>query len=433
MAYNTSLLDRAGFLGHPHEGRRFRMTSSATSEPNQGRWLNRNVAGMGLTSLLSDVSHEMITAILPSFLAALGVSAAALGLIEGVADGVASFVKLAAGWFTDRAGRRKPIAVGGYFLTGGSAAIFAFAFGWPLVLVGRAIGWFGRGIRSPARNTILAASVPAESRGKAFGFERAGDTVGAIVGPLIAVWLLGYFHSRATEPASAFRIIFLLALIPGVAAGISFALLVRDFAGAGSKARFLESLRQLPRGFRNFLAGVGAFGLGDFAHTLMILAATQLLIRGHGIAHAARIAALLYVGHNVVYAAASYPVGALSDRLGRRGLLALGYLFGTLTALGFVVAFLWQIATISYLLSLFAVGGFYVAFEEALEGSITADLVQPDVRGTAYGVLGAVNGIGDVGASVLVGFLWTAVSPALAFGYAASMMLAGGFLIYRLR
>jgi MFS family permease len=398
-----------------------------------GRWLNRNVAGMGATSLLSDVSHEMVSAILPSFLTALGASAAVLGLIEGVADGVASFVKLAAGWLSDRIGHRKPIAVGGYFLTGGSTVIFAFAFGWPLVLIGRVVGWFGRGIRGPARNAILAASVPAQSCGKAFGFERAGDTIGAIIGPLLAVWLLGYFHSRATEPSSVFRIIFLLAFIPGIAAGFTFAFLVRESPGSRNSAKFLASLRQLPRGFRHFLVGVGVFGMGDFAHTLMILAATQLLVPGRGMAHAAQAAALLYVAHNVVYAGVSYPVGALSDRIGRRGLLAFGYLAGTLTALGFVVAFLFRLATIPYLLGMFALGGFYVAFEEALEGSITADLVHPDVRGTAYGVLGAVNGFGDVGASILVGTLWTAISPAVAFGYSAVMMLAGGVLIYRLR
>ncbi|HUZ45413.1 MAG TPA: MFS transporter [Terriglobia bacterium] len=408
-------------------------TPPKTLKEGQGRWLNRTVVGLGTTSLLSDLSHEMGTAILPSFLTAMGVSAAALGLIEGVADGVASFVKLASGWLADRTGRRKPIAVGGYFLTGGSTAVFAFATGWPLVLAGRVAGWFGRGIRTPARNAILADSVPAESRGKAFGFERAGDTVGAILGPLIAVGLLGYLHPSASEPSSSFRMIFLLTLIPGFAAGITFAGLVREFPGRRTKTKFLTSIKNLPGDFRRFLVGVGVFGMGDFAHTLMILAATELLVPGRGISGAAKTAALLYVGHNVIYAGASYPVGAVSDRLGRRGLLALGYLAGTLTALGFVAAFVWHLSAIPYLLSLFALGGFYVAFEEALEGSITADLVDPAVRGTAYGVLGAVNGIGDVAASVLVGFLWTAVSPALAFGYAAAMMLAGGVLVYRLR
>ncbi len=408
-------------------------TSPKTLKEGQGRWLNRTVVGLGTTSLLSDLSHEMGTAILPGFLAAMGVSAAALGLIEGVADGVASFVKLASGWLADRTGRRKPIAVGGYFLTGGSTAVFAFAYGWPLVLAGRVAGWFGRGIRTPARNAILADSVPAESRGKAFGFERAGDTVGAIIGPLIAVALLGYLHPSASEPSSSFRMIFLLTLIPGFAAGITFAGLVREFPGRRTKAKFLTSIKNLPGDFRRFLVGVGVFGMGDFAHTLMILAATELLVPGRGISHAARTAALLYVGHNVVYAGASYPVGAISDRLGRRGLLALGYLSGALTALGFAAAFVWHLSTIPYLLSLFALGGFYVAFEEALEGSITADLVEPEARGTAYGVLGAVNGIGDVVASGLVGGLWTAFSPGIAFGYSAAMMLAGGILVYRLR
>lgn len=173
--------------------------------------------------------------------------------------------------------------------------------------------------------------------------------------------------------------------------------------------------------------------MGDFSHTLMILAATQLLLPGHGMAHAAEIAALLYVGHNVVYAAASYPVGALSDRLGRRGLLAIGYLVGTLTAVGLVAAFAWQLASVSYLAVVFAVGGFYMAFQEALEGTLTADLVGPEIRGTAYGMLGAVNGVGDVAASILVGGLWTLVSPATAFTYAALAMLAGAILIFRLR
>lgn len=388
---------------------------------------------MGLTSLLSDVSHEMATAVLPGFLTALGVSAAALGLIEGVADGVSSFVKLAAGWLSDRARRRKPIAVGGYFITGSSNALFALAAGWPLVLFARALGRFGRGIRGPARNAILAESVPAESRGKAFGFERAGDTVGAVLGPLIAVVLLDYFHPHAANLTAPFRTVFLLTLIPGLACGLVFLLLVREKPVTGSTAKFFAAVRQLPRGFRRFLVGVGVFGMGDFSHTLMILAATDLLLPAHGMAHAAEMAALLYVGHNVVYAAAAYPVGALSDRLGRRGLLAVGYLVGVLTAAGLIAAFAWHLATVPWLAMVFAVGGLYMAFEEALEGTMTADLVGPEIRGTAYGMLGAVNGVGDVAASIFVGGLWTLVSPAAAFAYAAVAMLAGAVLVFRLR
>ena len=396
-------------------------------------WLNRNVVGMGLTSLLSDVGHEMATAILPGFLTALGVSAAALGFIEGVADAVTSVCKLTSGWFTDRVGRRKPIAVGGYFLTGASTGIFALALGWPLVLVGRAAGWFGRGIRSPARNAILASSVPAESRGKAFGFERAGDTVGAIIGPLIAVWLVGHFHSRFSGSAAPFRTVFLFSMIPGVFAGLMFFFMVKDNSGRANPTKFVTAIKNLPRAFRRFLVGVGIFGMGDFAHTLMILAATDLLTPGRGLAYATRIAGMLYVLHNVIYAAASYPVGALSDRLGRRGLLVFGYVSGTLTAAGLVAAFAWKITLIPYLALLFAIGGFYVSFEEALEGSITADMVESDFRGTAYGLLGGVNGAGDFVASVLVGGLWTVFSPVVAFAYSAVAMLLGGILVYRLR
>jgi MFS family permease len=397
-------------------------------------WLNRNVVAMGFTSLLSDASHEMATTILPGFLAVLGVSPAALGAIEGIADSTSSFTKLLSGWFSDRLGHRKSLAVGGYFLTGASKALFALAYGWPLVLVGRTLGWFGRGIRGPLRDAMLANSVPAEARGKAFGFHRAGDTIGAILGPLLGVWLLAYLHPRMTDPSEPFRIIFLLTLIPGLGSGVAFATLVHEKRGAPSRKKLWATITGLPHSFRRFLFGVGIFGMGDFARTLMILAATQLLAPKYGLQHATEIAGLLYVGHNVVYAAYSYPVGALSDRLGRRGLLSLGYFAGALAAAGFLAAFLWKLDVIIYLLSLFGLSGFSIAIVDALEGALTADLIAEDTtRGTAYGVLGTVNGVGDLVASVLVGTLWTMVSPVSAFAYAAILMGLGGIIIYRVR
>jgi MFS family permease len=397
-------------------------------------WLNRNVVAMGFTSLLSDASHEMATTILPGFLAVLGVSPAALGAIEGIADSTSSFTKLLSGWFSDRLGHRKSLAVGGYFLTGASKALFALAYGWPLVLVGRTLGWFGRGIRGPLRDAMLANSVPAEARGKAFGFHRAGDTIGAILGPLLGVWLLAYLHPRMTDPSEPFRIIFLLTLIPGLGSGVAFATLVHEKRGAPSRKKLWATITDLPHSFRRFLFGVGIFGMGDFARTLMILAATQLLAPKYGLQHATEIAGLLYVGHNVVYAAYSYPVGALSDRLGRRGLLSLGYFAGALAAAGFLAAFLWKLDVIIYLLSLFGLSGFSIAIVDALEGALTADLIAEDTtRGTAYGVLGTVNGVGDLVASVLVGTLWTMVSPVSAFAYAAILMGLGGIIIYRVR
>lgn len=222
--------------------------AAESSPPRPGKWLNRNVLGMGLTSLLSDLGHESATAVLPAFLSTIGASATALGVIEGVADAVASFVKLGAGWYSDRVGQRKPITIAGYALTGVSTGIFAFAWSWPLVLVGRVIGWFGRGIRGPLRDAMLAESVSQEDTGKAFGFHRAGDTLGGIFGPLLAVLLIGYLESAPqANPSWPFREVFLLTVIPGVGSALAFAFMVKERRRpANHELRFWTSLRALP-------------------------------------------------------------------------------------------------------------------------------------------------------------------------------------------
>src|SRR5579863_9324503 len=155
-------------------------------------WLNRNVAGMTLTSLLSDACYEMIISVLPGFLAAEGISPAALGWIEGAADALSSFLKLWAGWYSDHIGRRKLIVVVGYFFTGTGMSLFTLAAGWPMILLGRMVSWFGKGIRGSLRDAMLSESVEPEERGRVFGFHRAGDTIGAIIGPLAGVALLSF-------------------------------------------------------------------------------------------------------------------------------------------------------------------------------------------------------------------------------------------------
>jgi len=406
--------------------------AAKASSPSQPyKWLNHNVAGMGLTSLLSDAGHESATAVLPAFLSAIGASPIALGVIEGVSDAVASFVKLGAGWYSDRIGHRKPIAVAGYFLTGVATALFAFAWSWPLVLVGRVLGWFGRGIRGPLRDAMLAESVSPEDTGKAFGFHRAGDTLGAILGPLLAVLVIGYLEAAPqADPSQPFRVVFLLTLIPGVGSALAFAFMVTEQRRpANHQLRFWASVRALPQHYKRFLIGVGVFGLGDFAHTLLILRATELLTPEFGVTHAAQLAALLFTLRNVFYALASYPIGALSDTVGRRGLLALGYLAAVVMCLGF----LFPVSSLWYLGVLFALAGTYIAVEDALEGAIAADLLPPDVRGLGYGVLGTVNGLGDLISSVIVGLLWTHLTPIAGFAYAAVLGLAGALLVVRIR
>jgi MFS family permease len=242
----------------------------------RSRWLNRNVAGMTLTSFCADAGYEMIIAVLPGFLTAIGVAAAALGWIEGAADALSSFLKLGAGWYSDRIGSRRPVVTFGYFLSGAAMSVFALATSWPLVLAGRLAAWFGKGIRGPLRDAMLSDSTTPETRGRVFGLHRAGDTVGAVLGPLIGVWLLG--RLPRPDPSAPFRAIFAISLIPGLLSVASMALLVRDKERTKVQAQpFWTALRDLPRPYLRFLGGVGLFGLGDFSHTLLILAATQLL------------------------------------------------------------------------------------------------------------------------------------------------------------
>lgn len=408
----------------------------SSDPPVSHGWLNRNVVGMSLTSLLSDASHEMATAVLPGFLQALAAPAYALGVIEGCADALSSFVKLGAGWWGDRLGRRKGITSAGYILTGTTLGLLAFAIGWPLIFLGRVLAWLGRGIRGPLRNAMLAESVSAADRGKAFGFHRACDTIGAIVGPLLGAAVLHWLEPRASADAtSPYRVVFLLTLIPGVASALTFIWLVKEkHRATNPQMRFWASVRALPARFRRFLWGIGVFGLGDFSPTLLILAATQLLTPMHGIVDAAQVAALFYALRNGIYAAASYPIGEVSDRWGRRGLLAVGFGLGGLVAAATAALFLQASAVHALLAALFVISGVSAAAVDALEGALGADLL-PDAstRGTAFGVLGTVNGLGDLISSAVVGFLWSGVSPVAGFAYAAIMMVLGAGLLHRVR
>jgi MFS family permease len=407
----------------------YQMNPASDREFPPTKWLNRNVIGMTLASFFSDAGHEAATSILPLFLISIGAPAAALGVIEGVADAVSSFVKLFAGWFSDRIGRRKPIAVLGYTLTGLTTGLFALAATWQQVLLIRTAGWFGRGIRGPVRDAMLAESVPAEARGRAFGFHRAGDTLGAITGPLFALGLIILLAGHeATEVT--YRQIFWITLIPGLLSALSFAFLVTERARkVMHNGNLFKSISDLPRRFKVFLVGVGIFGAGDFAHSLLTLRAVQMLTPSMGASRAGQVAVALYVLHNIFYAGMSYPIGALADRIGKRGLLALGYGLAALMGVGWIVA----VPSVWILGLLFALGGTFIAAEDALEGALAADLLPEDVRGTGYGVLATVNGLGDFLSSIIVGMLWAAFIPAIGFIYASVLFAIGAIVIYRLR
>jgi MFS family permease len=388
------------------------------------RWLNRNVWGMTITSMLSDACYEMVLAVLPGFLPIIHVAAAALGWIEGASDAFSSFLKLFAGHYSDKIGRRKWMIVLGYLFTGTGLSIFSTAVTWTPILLGRMVSWFGKGIRGSLRDAMLSESVDPEVRGRAFGFHRAGDTVGAVIGPLAGIILLSFLPQQ--PPDLPFRRIFLLSLIPGLCAPIIFALMVTETRRQPQPGKKLvSSIRQLPAVFRRFLLSVGVFGTGDFSPTLLTLAAATLLRPAYGPIRAAQLAALLYVIRNVVYAGASFPIGALADRMPKRPLLSGGYFCASFVAAATAMLFTFGAANFGALSAVFVVSGIFAAAQDTLEGAIPPDLTDPAMRGTVYGTLGAVNGAGDLIASALVGTLWTTVSPVVAFGTAAALMASG--------
>jgi MFS family permease len=385
-------------------------------------WLNRTVLGVGLTSLFSDWSHETATAILPAFLAAIGAGPAWLGVIEGVADGLSSFTKLSAGYFTDRLKHRKPLALFGYLVTALSTGSFAFATHAYQVLIGRASAWLGRGVRSPAKKALLAADVEPGAYGRAFGLERLMDTIGAIAGPLTALWLL-------EKTGHNYQKVFLWTIVPGLMAVAAFWLFVRERPlAAKPKRSFLMGIRDLPVPFRRFLLGAGVFGMGDFSHSLLILYASRALAPEYGLARAASIAVGLYTLHNAFSAGSAYASGWLSDFVPqRKRVLAAGYAVAGVTALLLCTG----THSLRLLAAIFVLAGLFFGTEDALEDSVAAELVPKEQHGMAFGTLAAVNAVGDFVSSLLVGFLWSAVSVQAAFGTSAVLLFAGAILILR--
>ena len=386
----------------------------------KNKWLNRNIWAMGWTSFFSDFGHEMATAILPSFIVLLGGSAALLGLIEGLADASTSLFKVVSGWYSDYIGKRKPFAMIGYFLTAVGVGSLSLATSWPFVLLSRVVAWIGRGTREPPRDAMLADSVKPEHVGKAFGLNRALDTLGAILGPALAVILI-----RTVK----LNYIFLIALIPSTLAFLTISIFVKERRKQSERTSFIVSVRNLPRNFKLYLIAVGLFGLGNFADSLLILRATDLLSPTRGAVVAGSLAIVLYVVHNVFYAALSFPVGVLADKIGKKTLLALGYLLTGISVIGFI----FNIGNLAYLGLFFVLAGIAIAITDAMEKIVAADLLPENLRGTGYGTLATVNGAGDFASSTIVGSLWTAISPLAGFGYSAVLTLSGAGLLFGMR
>jgi MFS family permease len=379
---------------------------------------NAAVLGIASASLLSDAGHEMATAVLPGFLRSLGAPALALGAVEAAADAAQSFSKLAGGVVADRASERKRVAAAGYVTTALGTGGFALAGPWPVVAFFRAVAWSARGLRSPARDSLLAGAVPAPQRGRAFGLERAGDSIGAVIGPLLAALLLGIV---------GFRGIFLLSVIPGLLAAVAIWRLVRETPRIPIREAKV-SLQGLPHGaFRRLAVAYGLYGLGNFAPTLLVLRATDLLHPGRTLTSAAALAVLLYSIHNAANAVAAYPAGAVADRIGHRSVLAAGFALFGLGCVGFAV---WEPRSFAVLAALFAAVGTSTAMVETARGAYVADLVEPAAQGRAYGVLGLIDGLGDLVANLAVGLLFTVASAGWGFAWGAFLSLVAGAILF---
>jgi MFS family permease len=384
-------------------------------------WLNRSTVGVSLASFFSDVSHELATAVLPVVLLSLHAGAGALGIIEGSADGLSAVAKLWGGLEADRVRRRKPLAAIGYLVTAvGTAAIGFCAQGWQVLLC-RVSAWIGRGSRSASRDVLMSDAAHPAAQGKAFGMERAADAAGAVTGPLLALLLI----SLGTEARHVMR----WSLLPGILAFLSITLLVveRPHRPPERPRTFQASLAGTGPAFRRYLAGILVFGSGDFSRTLLILYATQHVQGSLFTLGGATLAISLYVLHNAVSALAAFPLGALTDRVGRRPVLVAGYVFAAATTFGFAFAPPVPVA----LLALFVCSGLYIACEEVAEKAYAAELLPKEVKGTGMGVLAAVNGAGDMISSAVVGGLWSLYPgrPVYGFVVAASTQLLGAAVI----
>ena len=374
--------------------------------PSRRPTLGRNVIALSAVSFLTDVSSEMIYPLLPIFLTTtLGASASFIGAIEGAAESTAALLKLASGWWSDRVRQRKPLVVLGYGLATVVRPLVALATSASQVLVIRLADRVGKGIRTAPRDALIAESVNASVRGRAFGFHRAADHAGGVLGPLIAFAVLSW-------QLAPLRTVFWLAAIPGVLSFVVLCVFVRDVPRVVQPRSSAPDLSQpLPRSFWRVLGVLFLFTLGNSTDAFLLLRATQL---GVPIA----MAPILWAALHVVKSASSTHGGALSDRIGRRPALVMGWTLYAAVYLGFARA-----TEPWHAWALFGVYGIYFGLTEGAERALIADLVSPERRGTAYGWFSLAIGLGALPASLLFGQVWDRAGAPTAFAMGAAIAL----------
>lgn len=372
-----------------------------------------NVIVLGIVSLLTDISTEMVYPLLPIFLTStLGASPAVVGIIEGIAESLASLLKVFSGYWGDKTKKKKELAIVGYGSSFVGKVTLILAGSWGGVLLARVVDRLGKGIRTAPRDALIADSADAKARGHAFGLHRAMDTFGAAVGVGIAYLLL-------VSDAQGYKRIFFLSMIPaflGVVV-LFFVRQPRELKASGKKFSF--SWSQLDSKLKAFLILAFIFTLGNSSNQF-------LLLRASGLGASAPVVVLLYLVYNLSYGVLSYPAGRFSDRIGRKRVLVAGYLVYALVYFAFA-----RVTNLSAMWTLFIVYGIYIAFTEGVEKALLVDIAPTHLRGTVIGLHAALVGAALLPASFIAGFLWDLFGPAAPFYFGGGMglMAALGLIV----
>ena len=364
----------------------------------------KNVFFTGLVSFFMDVSSEMIYPLVPLFLAnVLGVNKSMIGLIEGLAESTASLLKVFSGWFSDRSGQRKGLMVVGYTISTLSRPIIALAGAWQHVLASRFTDRVGKGIRTAPRDAIIAESAQATHLGRAFGFHRAMDTFGAVIGPAITLSLLGLFSND-------YRLIFWLSIIPGAIAVALIILFVNEKKKHPVPHAERPTLRwhHFDWKVKFFFVIATLFALGNSSDAFLILRAEQIGIPTVMIP-------AVYLVFNLVYSLSAIPAGMAADRFGRKRIILLGFVLFAGLYYGFAVA-----RNTETIWVLFGLYGLFMGFTEGIQKAFLATIIPPDFKATAFGVYAAAVGLAMFPASLIGGLLWDRVSPAATFYFGAA-------------
>ncbi|MBI5587618.1 MAG: MFS transporter [Deltaproteobacteria bacterium] len=379
--------------------------------------LGRNVFFAGLVSLFMDISSEMIYPLLPLFLTGvLGASKTTVGIIEGIAEATALILKVFSGWISDRFGKKKLLMSIGYGISVVSRPVIANASTWFEVLTARFIDRFGKGVRTAPRDAIIADSANSSNMGLAFGFHRSMDTIGAVLGPAAAFALLYFFHDDL-------RLVFYASAIPGLIAVAVIIFFIKE------KKMTKEEIAGVPRlsissfdgPFRHYMLVVAIFSLGNFADAFLVLQAKNLGVREH-------LIPVVYLLSNIVYAAASTPMGMLADRIGIRRMVLYGFI--SYAAVYFLVG---MASTTAHIWILFPLYGVYKGMSEGTQKAYLALVAPTERKATAFGVYHTVNGLMLLPASIIAGFLWDKFGASMTFFYGAVMGLLAAFIFSFLR